>query len=89
MHFLFQTGKEEQALRLMALQAEDRADSAPLHAAHGVFLTSAHEEAERAFGKSLELDRNCWLAHYALTEMYSALGSRRRRRRMRSASKPW
>lgn len=75
-NFLFRTGKEEQALRLMAVEAEERADHAPMYALHGVYLTNAHrlEEAQRAFEKSLRLDRNCWVAHYGLTKMFLALG---------------
>lgn len=77
LHFLFHTGKEEQALRLMAMQAEERADSAPMHAIYGIYLSHAHrhEEAERALAKSLLLDRNCWPAHYGMTQMYLALGN--------------
>lgn len=77
-HFLFHTGHEEQALRLMALQAEERADNAPMHAMHGIYLTRAHrhEEAGRAFEKSLMLDRNCWPAHFGLAQMHLALGDR-------------
>ena len=77
-HFLFHNGHEEQAVRLMAMQAEERADSAPMHAMHGIYLTRAHrhEEAQLAFSKSLMLDRNCWPAHYGLTQMYLELGDR-------------
>jgi tetratricopeptide (TPR) repeat protein len=75
--FLFRTAREEQALRLFALEAEERADNAQVHAVYGIYLTHAHrhEEAERAFSKSLMLDRNCWAAHYGLTQMYQALGN--------------
>jgi Flp pilus assembly protein TadD len=78
--FLFKTGHEEQAVRLIAAEADERADRAPLHALHGVYLTTAHrhEEAARAFDKSLKLDRNCWLAHFGLTKMYLALGNQAR-----------
>jgi len=75
-NFLFRTGHEEQALRLLSSEADERADRAPVHALHGVYLATAHrhEEAQRAFEKSLRLDRNCWLAHFGLTKMYLALG---------------
>ncbi|HTR34978.1 MAG TPA: hypothetical protein VMH80_03700 [Bryobacteraceae bacterium] len=74
--FLFRTGREEQAVRLTALEAEERADNAQVHAVHGIYLTRAHrhEDAGRAFSKSLMLDRNCWIAHYGLWQMYLALG---------------
>jgi Flp pilus assembly protein TadD len=74
--FLFRTGREEQAVRLTALEADEHADNAQVHAVHGLYLTRAHrhEEAGRAFSKSLMLDRNCWIAHYGLWQMYLALG---------------
>ena len=75
-HFLFFTGHEEQALRLLALQAEEHIDDAPTQAVYGTYLMRAHrhEEAEQAFEKSLALDRNCWIAHYGLMQMYRELG---------------
>ena len=77
--FLFETGKEEQALRLMGLLAEQDAGNALAHAIHGGYLSRAHrhDEAELAFSKSLELDRNCWPAHYGMTRMYEALGRKK------------
>jgi len=79
-HFLFYTGHEEQALRLLALQAEEHIDDAPTQAVYGTYLMRAHrhEEAEQAFEKSLALDRNCWIAHYGLTQMYRELGDKQK-----------
>jgi tetratricopeptide (TPR) repeat protein len=72
--FLFQTGKEEEALRLQGLLADEKAANAEAQAIYGVYLTRAnrYEEAEKAFTQSLTLDRNCWGAHYGMTQMYLA-----------------
>ena len=47
-----------------------------MHALHGVYLCKAghYEEAERAFAQALELDRNCWPAHYGITQLYLSTG---------------
>jgi tetratricopeptide (TPR) repeat protein len=72
--FLFQMGKEEEAVRLQSLEAEESASDAEIQAIHGIYLTRAkrYEEAEKAFTQSLTLDRNCWGAHYGMTQLYLA-----------------
>ena len=76
-HFLLRTGKEEEALKLLGLVAEEHASSAPAQAIWGVYLVEAkrYGEAERAFSGSLALDRNCWPAHYGLTKLHLASGN--------------
>ena len=78
LHFLFLSGHEDRALSLMALAAEENADSAAVHAHHGIYLLHAHrhEDAARAFAASLALDRNFWLAHYGLARLNLELGNR-------------
>jgi tetratricopeptide (TPR) repeat protein len=78
--FLFQNGTQEEALRLQRLLAEEKAANADAQAIYGVYLTKAnrHEEAERAFTQSLTLDRNCWGAHYGMTQLYLATGKQRK-----------
>jgi len=73
-NFLFQSGKEEEALRQQGLLAEEKASNAEAQAIYGVYLTRTkrYDEAERAFAQSLKLDRNCWPAHYGMTELYLA-----------------
>jgi tetratricopeptide (TPR) repeat protein len=74
--FLFQIGQEEEAVRLQGLVADDRAGNAGFQALHGIYLAKAkrYEEAERAFTQALTLDRNCWSAHYGITQMYLGTG---------------
>jgi tetratricopeptide (TPR) repeat protein len=78
--FLFRTGREEQALRLMALEAEEHADNAQVHAMYGTHLARVRrfEDAARVLAKSLLLDPNGWVAHFGLWEMYLALGNQER-----------
>ena len=75
-HFLFATGRHEEALRLFALVADEQASSPHMQALHGIFLCTAghYEEAERALSQALALDRNCWPAHYGMTQLYIATG---------------
>jgi tetratricopeptide (TPR) repeat protein len=76
--FLFRTGREEQALRLMAIEADEHANNAQVHAVYAIHLAGVHryEDAGRMFDKALLLDFNCWLAHAGLWQMYLAQGSR-------------
>jgi tetratricopeptide (TPR) repeat protein len=78
--FLFQVGREEEAVQLQGLIAEEKAGNAGFQALHGIYLTNIkrYEEAERAFTQSLTLDRNCWPAHYGITQMYLATGKERK-----------
>jgi tetratricopeptide (TPR) repeat protein len=75
-HFLFLTGQEEEAVRLMSLLAEENADDSQPQAAHGVFLFTAkrYDEAERALAQALMLDRNYALAHWGIALVYDATG---------------
>lgn len=79
-NFLFRIGREEEAVRLQGLFAEEKAGNAEAQAMHGIYLTTAkrYEEAERAFAQSLTLDRNCWPAHYGMTQLYLATGKQRK-----------
>jgi tetratricopeptide (TPR) repeat protein len=76
-YFLLRTGKEEEALQLVGLVAEEHASNAQAQAVRGFYLLEAkrYGEAERAFSGSLALDRNCWPAHYGLTKMHIATGN--------------
>ena len=76
-HFLLRTGREEEALKLVGLVAEEHASSAPAQAFLGLYLIEAkrYGEAERAFEQSLALDRNCWPAHYGLTVLHLTTGN--------------
>ena len=76
-HFLLRTGREEEALKLVGLVAEEHASSAPAQAFLGLYLVEAkrYGEAERAFEQSLALDRNCWPAHYGLTVLHLTTGN--------------
>jgi tetratricopeptide (TPR) repeat protein len=78
--YLFATGRQEEALRLAAQYADERIDNSQAHVLHGIYLNQAkrYEEAERAFTQALALDRNCWIAHYGLTQLYLATGDRER-----------
>jgi tetratricopeptide (TPR) repeat protein len=80
--FLFQNGTQDEALRLQGLLAEEKAANAEAQAIYGVYLTKAnrYEEAERAFTQSLTLDRNCWGAHYGMTQLYLATGKEQKAR---------
>jgi len=74
--FLFATGKEQEATRLYALVSEENVSNAQTQAVYGLYLSTAKrfEDAERAFEQSLALDRNCWPAHYGLTQLYLETG---------------
>ncbi len=78
--FLLQIGEVEEAVRLQGLLAEENAGNAEVQAVYGVYLTKArrYEEAERAFAQSLTLDRNCWGAHYGMTQLCLETGKRRK-----------
>lgn len=74
--FLFRTGREEQALHLLEIEADEHAGDANVHANYAVHLARMrrYEDAERAFAKSLLLEPSCWVAHLGLWEMYLAQG---------------
>lgn len=75
-HFLFASGREEEALRFLSLLAEESASNAKIWAVHGLYLNKAkrYEEATRAFAHALSLDRNCWPAYYGLVQIQLATG---------------
>jgi hypothetical protein len=79
-HFLFETGRQEEALRLFALVVDEQASDPQAHAVYGIYLAKAghYEEAEKALSQALALDRNCWPAHYGMTQMYQELGNRKK-----------
>lgn len=74
--FLLATGKGEEAARLQALNSEENVSDAQTQAIYGLYLSKAKrfEDAERSFEQSLALDRNCWLSHIGLTQLYLASG---------------
>jgi tetratricopeptide (TPR) repeat protein len=76
-YFLIRTGREEEALKLVGLVAEEHASNAQAQAVWGFYLLEAkrYGEAEGAFSGSLALDRNCWPAHYGLTKLHLATGN--------------
>jgi tetratricopeptide (TPR) repeat protein len=78
--FLFHVGREEEAVALQGLVADEKADNAGFQAMHGIYLTKAkrYEEAEKAFTHALTLDRNSWPAHYGITQMYLATAKERK-----------
>lgn len=75
--FLVATGKEQEASRLQALNSEENVSNAQTQAMYGLYLSKAQrfEDAERTFEQSLALDRNCWPAHWGLTQLYVAMGN--------------
>jgi tetratricopeptide (TPR) repeat protein len=74
--YLFAIGRQEEAVKLMALNADERVDNAQAHALHGIYLSQAQKypEAEKAFAQALALDRNCWPAHFGMTRLCIATG---------------
>jgi tetratricopeptide (TPR) repeat protein len=74
--YLFATGRQDDAVHLMGLNADERVDNAQAHALHGIYLTQAqkYDEAEKAFAQSFALDRNCWPAHFGMTRLCTATG---------------
>jgi tetratricopeptide (TPR) repeat protein len=81
-YYLIRTGREEEALKLVGLVAEEHANNAQAQAVWGFYLLEAKRwsEAERAFSGSLALDRNCWPAHYGLTKLHLAAGNKEQAR---------
>ena len=75
--FLVATGKEQEAARLQAIKSEENVSNAQTQAMYGLYLSKAKrfDDAERSFEQSLALDRNCWPAHYGLTQLYLAMGN--------------
>jgi Flp pilus assembly protein TadD len=74
--YLFAVGRQEEALQLVGLYADERADNAQAHGLHGIYLTQAgkYEEAEKVFAQALHLDRNCWAAHYGMAKLCIVTG---------------
>lgn len=66
--FLHLTGREQEALQLFALLADEGVTDAGVKALYGVYLCRAgkYVDAERLFGQALMLDRNSWPAHYGM-----------------------
>ncbi len=71
LHFLFVSGQQEEALRLLGLEAAESFDDPAVLAAYGMFLWKANrfEEAEGALRHALGLDRNYWPAHWGLVRL--------------------
>ena len=94
-HFLFTTGRQEEAVAQLGLEADERPDNPEAQALHGIYLckTNRFKEAERAFRQGLELDRNCWVAHYGMTQMYLATGKQElvyeHSKRLAELVEPW
>ena len=66
-HFLFVTGEQEEALRLLQLKAAENAgDPKTSLPSYGIHLWKANrfEEAERTLRHAIGLDRNYWPAHW-------------------------
>lgn len=63
-------------MQLTALLAEENASNAQAQAVYELYLANAkrYDEAVSTFTESLELDRNCWPAHYGLAKIYVAMG---------------
>ena len=75
--FLFAAGEKEEALQLTALLADENASNAHAQAFWGIRLGNEkrYGEAESAFRQALELDRNCWAAHYGMAQLCQAAGN--------------
>ena len=70
-HFLFISGEQEEALRLLGLEAAESFDDPAVLAAYGMYLWKANrfEDAERTLRHALGLDRNYWPAHWGLVRL--------------------
>ena len=70
-HFLFIAGEQEEALRLLGLEAAERFDDPAVLAAYGMYLWKANrfEDAERTLRHALGLNRNYWPAHWGLVRL--------------------
>jgi tetratricopeptide (TPR) repeat protein len=81
-YFLFADGQQEEALRLVALVADEHTTNPQAHAAYGMYLFKSErfDEAERAYAQALALDRNCWIAHFGLTQLYASTAREERAR---------
>ena len=75
-HFLYASGQREEELRLSALVADEQTSNPLAQAAHGMYLFKAErfDEAVRAYAQALALDRNCWIAHFGLAQLYASTG---------------
>ena len=80
--FLQATGKAQEAAKLQGLNSEEDVSNAPAQAVYGLFLLKAGQlkEAERAFTQSLALDRNCWFAHFGMTQLSLETGNQQKAR---------
>jgi len=76
--FLHLTGREQEALHLFEMLADDGVTNAQVQAVYGVYLCRAgkHKEAERSLAEALSLDRNCGLAHYGMVELCIETGQK-------------
>jgi tetratricopeptide (TPR) repeat protein len=76
LHFLFISGEQEEALRLLALEAAESFDDPAVLAGYGMFLWKANrfEEAERTLRHALGLDRNYWPAHWGIVLLCLSTG---------------
>jgi Tfp pilus assembly protein PilF len=94
-HFLFATGRHEEAVLQIGLEADERVDNSQAQALHGIYLckTNRFKEAELVLTQALELDRNCWVAHYGMTQMYLATGKQElvyeHSKRLAELVEPW
>ena len=70
-HFLFISGEQEEALRLLGLEAAESFDDPAVLTAYGMYLWKANrfEDAERTLRHALGLDRNYWPAHWGLVRL--------------------
>jgi tetratricopeptide (TPR) repeat protein len=77
-YYLFTVGRQEEALRQITLNREERIDNSYAHALSGIYLcrVGRFEDAERAFTQAIALDRNYWLTHYGMTLLYLSTGKR-------------
>jgi tetratricopeptide (TPR) repeat protein len=76
--FLHLMGREQESLQLFKMLADDGVTNAQIYAVYGVFLfrSNRNEEAEHMLAQALTFDRNCWTAHYGLTQLYVETGQK-------------
>lgn len=92
--FLFETGRREEAVSQLGLEADERADEPDIRALYGVLLCKANhfEDAARVLAEALTLDRNCWTAQYGLTLLHTLTRQREKameaRKRLRELMEP-
>jgi tetratricopeptide (TPR) repeat protein len=75
-HFLFIGREQEEALRLLGLEAAESFNDPAVLAAYGMYLCKASrfEDAERALRHALGLDRNYWPAHWGIVLLCLSTG---------------